>query len=83
MSNEKEKKCKNCLLFNKKNLECKVATLIDGKEYHLPVEPEDNCHFLELGISVEQVRWWEENNSVKMEYPINFFGTPDKDDDGV
>lgn len=73
-----EKKCKNCLLYDKKKEQCKVAVLIGGKETHLPVFPEDNCHFIELGISAEQVRWFEEDVNgkkvVKMEYPDNFFG---------
>ena len=80
----KEPKCKNCLLFNKINQICSVAILIEGKKYNLPVNPEDNCHMDELGIPVEQVRWWvedpttgektEKNGVVKIEYPENFFG---------
>ena len=77
-------KCGNCRLFNKSNETCEVAILIDGKKYNLPVSPEDNCHMDELGIPVEQVRWWvedpntgektEKNGVVKIEYPENFFG---------
>ena len=26
----------------------------------MPVNPNDNCHYIELGVSVEQVRFWEE-----------------------
>ena len=70
----KEKKCKNCMLFNREKSECKVAFIIDGEETHLPVEPEDDCHFLELGIEVNQVRWFEEDGKVKIEYPPDFFG---------
>jgi hypothetical protein len=77
-----EPKCKNCLLFNYEKSECKVAILINGNEYHMPVFLEDNCHFDELGIPVEQVRWFVENEKgesadkgvVKIEYPENFFG---------
>ena len=74
--------CKNCLLYDHAKGQCKVAVLIEGKEYHLPVFPEDRCHMDELGIEVEQVRWWVEDEDgnptdkgkVKIEYPINFFG---------
>jgi len=44
----------------------------------MPVAASDDCHYIELGVSVEQVRFWEEEakgkNVVKMEYPENFFG---------
>lgn len=75
--------CKNCLLYNHDKKECKVAILINGSEHHLPVLPNDRCHMDELGIPVQQVRWWVEdengnkidgNGIVKMEYPENFFG---------
>ena len=78
--------CKNCLLYNHDKRECKVAILIDGVEHHLPVSPNDRCHMDELGIEVQQVRWWTENNkgeitdgngTVKIEYPQNFFGKED------
>lgn len=75
--------CKNCLLYNHEKKECKVAILINGIEHHLPVFPNDKCHMDELGIPVEQVRWWVEdengnqidgNGTVKIEYPHDFFG---------
>ncbi len=78
-----EKICNNCLLYNRAKGECKVACLIDGKEYHLPVFPGDKCHMDDLGIEVKQVRWWVEgedgkptsgNGVVKIEYPEDFFG---------
>ncbi len=78
-----EKKCKNCLLYNRENGTCRVAILIEGNQIHLPVFPEDNCHMDELGIEVEQVRWWVEDSrgqptdgkgTVKIEYPKDFFG---------
>jgi hypothetical protein len=44
----------------------------------LPVNPNDKCHYVELGLPIEQVRFWEEEikgkKIVKMEYPENFFG---------
>jgi len=77
----KEPKCKNCLLFDRQESTCKVAILIEGDKYHMPVSPEDNCHMDELGIPVSQVRWWVEdpntgeqtdkNGIVKIEYPDN------------
>ncbi len=82
--NNIEPKCKNCLLLDREKSHCKVAILIGGKEYHMPVFQEDNCHMDALGIPVQQVRWWVEdpktgkptdgNGVVKMEYPKEFFG---------
>jgi hypothetical protein len=44
----------------------------------MPVNPNDKCHYIELGVSVDQVRFWEEEikgeKIIKMEYPANFFG---------
>lgn len=84
MKQEIEPKCKNCLLFDRRKSICKVAILADGKQYHMPVFPEDNCHMDELGIPVEQVRWFVEDpvtgeptdgpGVVKIEYPEDFFG---------
>ena len=72
-----EKICKNCMLFDKDKLSCKVAILIEGKKYNLPVFPEDKCHLDELKIPVEQVRWFEEEikdkKVVKIEYPERLF----------
>lgn len=81
---EIEKICNNCLLFNRAKNECKVAILLDGNEYHLPVLPGDKCHYDEIGIELKQVRWWVEDDegnptdqdgTVKIEYPQEFFGT--------
>lgn len=79
-----EPKCKNCLLYDRQKGVCKVAILIDGDQIHLPVFPEDDCHMDQLGIPVEQVRWWVEDPKtgkptdgdgvVKIEYPKEFFG---------
>jgi hypothetical protein len=83
MGKEIEKICNNCLLYNRQNSTCKVAALIDGKEYHMPVDPGDKCHMDELGIEIKQVRWWVEDKEgnpvdgdgvVKIEYPDDFFG---------
>lgn len=80
---EIEKICGNCLLYNHEKKECKVAVLIEGQEYHMPVLPRDKCHLDELNIPVNQVRWWVEdengnkvdgNGIVKVEYPTDFFG---------
>jgi hypothetical protein len=80
---EIEKICGNCLLYNNEKKECKIAVLVEGKEYHLPVFPRDKCHMDELNIPVQQVRWWVEDEKgnkvegsgvVKIEYPKDFFG---------
>ena len=77
------KNCGNCKLFNKEKESCGVAILYEGKQYHMPVSPSDSCNMEELGIEVNQVRWWVEDNEgkptngngiVKIEYPENFFG---------
>ena len=55
---EKKKKvepiCGNCLLYDGDKKQCKVAVLVEGKEYHLPVFPKDRCHMDDLGIEVQQ-----------------------------
>lgn len=82
-----EKICGNCLLYNHEKKECKVAVLIEGQEFHMPVLPRDKCHLDELNIPVNQVRWWVEdengnkvdgNGIVKVEYPAEFFGKEGK-----
>lgn len=80
----KEPKCGNCLLYNRTDQTCGVAILMEGQTYHLPVDPGDSCHMDELGIPVQQVRWWVEDPKtgekkdgdgvVKIEYPEGFFG---------
>lgn len=83
-----EKICGNCLLYNHQKGECKVATFVEGMELHMPVFPNDKCHLEELGIEVKQVRWFVEdengkptngNGTVKIEYPIDFFGKETKE----
>lgn len=74
----KEPVCGNCLLFRKDET-CGVAILLDGEKFHLPVSRGDRCHMDELGIEVQQIRWWVEdpstgertdkNGVVKVEYP--------------
>jgi hypothetical protein len=76
--------CGNCLLFDRDRGTCKVAILVEGETIHMPVSATDRCHMDELGIPVEQVRWWVEdpktgnptegNGTVKIEYPEGFFG---------
>ena len=51
-----EKKCKSCLCYDPKSGYCQVNILINEKKMKLPVFAEDNCHFLELGMNVEQIR---------------------------
>ena len=87
MRKEIEKICNNCFLYNRENSTCKVAILLNGKEYHMPVDPGDKCHMDELQIEVKQVRWWVEDEKgnptegdgvVKIEYPEDFFGKDQK-----
>ena len=78
-----EEICGNCRLYNHEKGECRVAILVEGTEYHMPVFPKDKCHMDALNIPIQQVRWWVEdkngkptdgNGTVKMEYPKDFFG---------
>jgi hypothetical protein len=78
-----EQVCGNCLLYNPDKKECRVAILVDGREFHMPVFVTDACHMDALNIPVQQVRWWVEdkdgkptdgNGTVKIEYPEGFFG---------
>ncbi len=70
------------MLYDRAKGTCKVAILVEGEQIHMPVFPNDNCHMEELGIEVEQVRWYVEDGSgkpakrgtVKIEYPEGFFG---------
>lgn len=80
---EIKKICGNCLLYNPEKKECKVAILIEGEEFHMPVFVQDSCHMDALNIPVQQVRWWVEDDNgkptegsgkVKIEYPEGFFG---------
>ncbi len=74
--------CKNCALYNRRKGECKVMVFHEGKQFHMPVFPEDRCHLLELGIPAQQIRWWVEDPAtgqpavrgvVKVEYPEKLF----------
>lgn len=83
MKKQVKKTCGNCLLYNNSKKECKIAILIEGIEYHMPVCETDSCHMDDLNIPVQQVRWWVEDENgeptagdgtVKIEYPEGFFG---------
>jgi hypothetical protein len=88
-----EPKCKNCLLADREKGQCKVAILVNGKEYHMPIFPEDLCHMDQLGIPVEQVRWFvtdpktgkptSGNGTVQIEYPQGFFGKEEEKKDDI
>jgi hypothetical protein len=82
----KEKKkqpiCNNCLCFDRERELCKVVIVINNSRFNLPVSPGDRCHLDELGIPVQQVRWWVEDENgnptgghgkVKIEYPEKGF----------
>ena len=78
-----EKKCKTCFCFDSKTGFCQVNILVNDKKIKLPVFEEDNCHFIDLGIDVEQIRLWEEGKeegekTIKIEYPVGFFGPDNK-----
>lgn len=80
----KNQVCGNCLLYRREKGDCGVAVLMEGKTLHMPVQPNDRCHMEEMGIEIQQVRWWvedkdtgektEKDGTVKIEYPEGFFG---------
>jgi hypothetical protein len=83
--NKVEPICKNCLCYDGNKGLCKVVILINGNRFNMPVFPDDRCHMDSLGIEVQQVRWWTEDQhgnpttgkgTVKMEYPDGFFTEP-------
>jgi len=73
--------CGNCRLYDNANGECKVSCMVNGESYHMPVFWQDKCHMEELGIEVNEIRWWSENPKtgektdgegvIKMQYPKN------------
>ena len=72
--------CGNCRLYDNKNEQCNVSCMIDGEVYHLPVFKEDKCHMEEMGIEVQEIKWWSEDPEtgdksstgiVKMQYPVD------------
>ena len=66
--------CKNCSLYDFKNKICKVNILMEGNKINLPMEPDDNCFFLEetivkekgkivdkFQVEIDQVKIWAED----------------------
>jgi len=77
-----EKKCQNCLCYKKDDGYCQVNIIIHDKKFKMPVFESDNCHFLDIGVDINQVRLWEESTDdgkcIKIEYPDDFFGSGNK-----
>lgn len=82
-----EEICGNCLLYDRQNKKCRVVILYKGERIRLPVDPTDKCfyqakfiaapapfHEETFNVEIQQVRFWEENGKVKIEYPLGFFG---------
>jgi len=75
-----ERICKNCKLFYKERNLCGVTIISEGKYLNLPVAAEDPCFFeqeyfdpitceTEDFNEIQQVRMFEEDGKVKLEYP--------------
>ena len=73
-----ERKCKNCQLYNREKLECRVVVILDGQRINPPTDPEDDCLF-ETG-EIQEIKMWTEdingkvtdkNGTVKIEYPMD------------
>lgn len=47
-------KCKNCQLFDRTNNLCQVKIVMSGEDHQLPVEPEDECHWIKIELEVDQ-----------------------------
>jgi len=71
--------CGNCRLYDHPKGQCKVSVMIGEEQFNMPVFPQDQCHMDELGIEVEEMRWWtedpltgnktEKDGVVKMQFP--------------
>jgi len=64
MSKKKIKEiCNNCRLYNREKCNCRLAIFHEGKEMHIPVDPQDECFFQEheLAEEIKQIRFWCEN----------------------
>jgi hypothetical protein len=59
-----EKKCKNCLLFNRKNKICQVTFIIDGEDYVISTNPEDDCHIESNGLieDLKTLKVWSDGS---------------------
>lgn len=66
--------CGNCSLYNPQKHQCRIVVLFEGQQVHVPVDPEDNCFFVdkfqaindkgqqvEFIPEVQQINMWVEN----------------------
>lgn len=49
--------CGECLLYNKEEGLCGVTVLHQGEYVQIGVKPTDRCHWQELGIEVQELRY--------------------------
>ena len=74
MEKKIQKKCGNCLAYNRELGQCMVTVLHNGEKMNLPTEPEDDCFFEQefefvnengkvekFKVDIEQVRMWVED----------------------
>lgn len=76
-SNQIERICNNCRLFNPKESNCSVTILMEGRRYNIPVDPEDPCFFEQeyfdpqtkkmenFAEELKEVKFWLEDESGK------------------
>jgi len=76
----KEKKCKNCPLFEANNRRCRVLVRLDENTVEkLPVDAEDDCFWLsfkEGELYIDQLIWRMkegQDNKVEFVHPPEFF----------
>jgi hypothetical protein len=82
-----EEICGNCRLYDRNEKNCRVVILYKGERLKIPVDPTDKCFYQGkfiaapvpfqeevFNVEIQQVRFWEENGKVKIEYPEGFFG---------
>jgi hypothetical protein len=65
-----EKKCKNCLLFDRHNNICQVTFIIEGEDYVITTQPDDYCHLEKHGIleDVKTAGAWSNGKDGYVEY---------------
>lgn len=76
----KERVCKNCALYNKKEGVCSVVVIMQEEKYELPVNPNDSCHWertskeidnsLENAIKDAPHRYFREKLITERDQPI-------------
>jgi hypothetical protein len=70
MADNIERKCGNCLLFDRKDSICQVTFIMDGEDYVLATKPEDDCHLEKHSVlqDVQTAGVWSNGKDGYVEY---------------